>query len=347
MDIIEPVTLGDVTCTRATSAPYYDRNGVQQVAPPNTLRVTYDPTDLSKAPYALLDAGEVIGAGAGLVYSNVPIAEPSYSSATTYAKDALVYDPVSHNVYQSLIASNVGKALTDTSAWTPRGAVNRWAMLDQYNNTQTANPEEIIIVVSPQVISQGFYIGNVDASEVRVSVVDLNKGLVYREEQSLKVSTSGSSFFNWCFKRIRRKTWAVSLKLPPYARALITIAIRKPGGVPKCGMCAIGPTADLGKTLMTLGAEIKDFSDTSFNFDGTSKTTTRNWAKRITADVVVEASQVDAVYELMADYRQKPIVWVGSINYGLAIAYGRYSSLKPVVKGKNRWDMSMQIEGTV
>lgn len=347
MDIIEPVTLGDVTCTRATSAPYYDRNGVQQMAPPNTLRVTYDPADLSKAPYALLDAGEVIGAGAGLVYSNVPIAEPSYSSATTYAKDALVYDPVSHNVYQSLIASNVGKALTDTSAWTPRGAVNRWAMLDQYNNTQTANPEEIIIVVSPQVISQGFYIGNVDAAEMRVSVVDLNKGLVYREEQSLKVSTSGSSFFNWCFKRIRRKTWAVSLKLPPYARALITIAIRKPRGVPKCGMCAIGPTADLGKTLMTLGAEIKDFSDTSFNFDGTSKTTTRNWAKRITADVVVEASQVDAVYELMADYRQKPIVWVGSINYGLAIAYGRYSSLKPVVKGKNRWDMSMQIEGTV
>jgi len=347
MDIIEPVTLGDVTCTRATSAPYYDRNGVQQVAPPNTLRVTYDPADLSKAPYALLDAGEVIGAGAGLVYSNVPIAEQTYSSAATYAKDALVYDPVSHNVYQSLIASNTGKALTDTSAWTPRGAVNRWAMLDQYNNTQTSNPEEIIIVVSPQMISQGFYIGNVDAAEVRVSVVDLNKGLVYREEQSLKVSTSDSSFFNWCFKRIRRKTWAVSLKLPPYARALITIAIRKPGGVPKCGMCAIGPTADLGKTLMTLGAEIKDFSDTSFKFDGTSTTQYRNWAKRITADVMVDASQVDAVYELMANYRQKPIVWVGSQNYGLAIAYGRYSSLKPVVKGKTRWDMSLQIEGTV
>lgn len=347
MDIIEPVILGDVTCTRAAPATYYDRNGVLQTAPPNTLRVTYDPADLSKAPYALLDAGEVIGAGAGMVYSNVPIDEPVYSSTTTYAKDALVYAPASHSVYQSLIAGNVGKALTDTSAWTPRGAVNRWAMLDQYNNTQTSNPEEIIIVVSPQVISQGFYIGNADAAEVRVSVVDRTKGLVYREEQSLKVPTSGSSFFNWCFKRIRRKTWAVSLKLPPFANALVTIAIRKPGGVPKCGICCIGPTADLGKTLMTLGAEIKDFSDTSFNFDGTSKTQVRGWAKRITADVVVDASQVDAVYELMADYRQKPIVWVGSLKYGLAIAYGRYSSMKPIVKGKNRWDMSLQIEGTV
>ena len=347
MDIIEPVTLGDVTCTRATPAPYYDRNGVQQIAPPNVLRVTYDPADLSRAPYVLLDAGEVISAGAGLVYSNVPIAEPAYNAATTYAKDALVYDPGSHNVFQSLVASNVGKALDNTAAWSPRGAANRWAMLDQYNNTQTSNPEEIIIVASAQVISQGFYIGNVDAGEVRVSVVDRTKGLVYREEQSLKVSTSGSSFFNWSFKRIRRKTWAVSLKLPPFANALITITIKKPGGTAKCGMCAIGPTADLGKTLMTLGAEIKDFSDTSFNFDGTSKTQIRNWAKRISADVDVDASRVDAVYELLAEYRQRPIVWVGSLNYGLAIAYGRYSSLKPVVKGKSRWNMSMQIEGTV
>jgi hypothetical protein len=347
MIIVDPVTLGDVTCTRATSAPYYDRNGVQQMAPPNTLRVTYDPADLSKAPYVLLDAGEVIGPGSGLMYSNVPISEPPYSAAATYAKDALVYDPVTYNVFQSLIASNLGKALTDTTAWTPRGATNRRAMLDQYNNTQTTNPEEIILVVSLQAICRGFYIGNADASEVRLSVVDQYKGLVYREEQSLRVSTSGSSFYNWCFNRIKRKSWALSLKLPPYANPLVAICLRKPGGIAKCGMFAIGPTVDLGKTLMGLGAEIKDFSETSFNFDGTSKTTVRNYAKRITADVSVDSAQVDAVYEALAGYRQRPIVWVGSQNYGLSIAFGRYSSFKPVIKGATRWEMALQIEGTV
>jgi hypothetical protein len=50
-------------------------------------------------------AGDVIGAGSGLVYSNVAITEPTYSTATTYAKDDKVYDPVTHNVFQSLIAS--------------------------------------------------------------------------------------------------------------------------------------------------------------------------------------------------------------------------------------------------
>jgi hypothetical protein len=296
---------------------------------------------------AVTRAADVITPGAGLVYSNVPISEPDYSSTTTYANAAIVHDPATHNTYQSITANNVGKALTDTTAWAPRGATNRWAMLDQYNNSQTSNAEEIIHVLSPQAISQGFYVGNVDASEVRVSVVDLYKGLVYQETQSLRVSNSESSFFNWCFRRKRNRTWAVSLKLRPYANALVTIAIRKPGGVAKCGMCVVGPTMDLGRTLMTLGAEIKDFSDTSFNFDGTSTTTVRNWAKRISADVVVDASQVDAVYEFMASYRQRPLVWIGSPNYGLAIAFGRYSGIKPVVKGKSRWDMSMQIEGTV
>jgi hypothetical protein len=293
---------------------------------------------------------DAVSPGAGLAHSNVPITEPDYNSATTYAKDAVVHDPATHNVYQSLIDGNVGRGLTDTTApvaWALRGMTNRWAMLDQYNNTQTTNAEEIILVVSPQTISQGFYVGNVDASEVRVAVTDLYKGLVYQETQSLRVSNSESSFFNWCFRRKRNRTWAVSLKLRPYANALVTITIKKPGGTAKCGMCVVGPTMDLGRTLMTLGAEIKDFSDTSFNFDGTSKTTIRNWAKRISADVVVDASRVDDVYEFMASYRQRPLVWIGSPNYGLAIAYGRYSGIKPVVKGKNRWDMSMQIEGTV
>jgi hypothetical protein len=347
MIIVDPVALGDTTCTRAATAPYYDRNGALQTAAANTLRVTYDPADLTTAPYAMVDAGEVIGAGSGLVYSNVAITEPDYNPATSYAKDFIVHDPATHLTYTSLVAANLGNALSDPTKWLKGNATNRWLMFDQYNNTQTTNPEEILVCVSPQLVSQGFYIGNVDASEVRISVVDLYRGLVYRETQSLRIPTSDSSFFNWCFKRIKRKTWAVSLGLPPYANALIVVSIRKPGGIAKCGMCSVGPTVDIGKTLMGLGAEIKDFSETTFNFDGTSSTTLRGYAKRITADVLVDSDQVDSVYEALANYRQRPLVWVGSRKFGISIAYGRYSSFKPVIKGATRWEMALQIEGTV
>jgi hypothetical protein len=515
MKIVDPVTLGDVACTRASVKKVYDRTGTLVQVPANTLAVTYDPSDLTKAPYALIEpaasnllpnpdqvylggwssnggafanyvadpaagtnatrwsfgafgdgmfyrattmvdngiytlsihfrpnlgggqlrvglespaqyvlvdvatgqlvgstgvtnygviacangwyrvyvsvtadpagnktvvfysnitalfsldwygaqleagskltsycgasrAADSIAAGAGLAYSNVAITETLYSAAATYASGAQVYDPATYAMYQSLVDANVGNALTNTTKWAPLAStvVNRWRMFDQYNNTQTANAEEILLVVSPQLISQGFYIGNVDATEVRLSVVDLSEGLVYQETQSLIVSNSASSFFNWCFKRIKKKTWAVSLGLPVYANALVTIAIKKPGATAKCGMCAVGPVVDLGETLKTLGAEIKDYSETTFNFDGTSSTTLRGYAKRITADVSVPADQVDSVYEALADYRQRPLVWVGSKTYGIAIAFGRYSSFKPVIKGANKWEMALQIEGTV
>jgi hypothetical protein len=346
MIIIEPVSMGDVTCTRATTAPYYDRNGVQQMAAPNTLRVTYDPADLSKAPYVLLDAGEVIGPGAGLVYSNVPIAERLYSAGATFAKDELAYDPGTHGVYQSLIANNTGKALTDTTAWTPRGVTNRWAMLDQYNNTQTTNPDEILAVLSSQSISQGLYLGNVFADEVRISVVDKVEGLVYSETKSLIESNSGSSFFNWAFKRIKRKDYFLTLKLPVYANALITISLRKIGGTAKCGMCAAGPIDDFGPSLLGLSTEGKDYSSTTFNFDGTSSTVIRPYAKLMSCDVMVDNAQIDYIQARLFQLRQRPIVWVGG-PYGSTAVFGRYSSFKNVIQYQMLSLMNLSIEGAV
>lgn len=346
MIVVDPVVLADVTCTRASSAPYYDRNGVQQMAPPNTLRVTYDPSDLSKAPYALLDAGEVIGAGTGVVYSNAPIDVQAYNAATSYAKDSLVYDPILHNVFQSLIDANKGKALTDTTAWTPRGAINRWAMLDEYNNTQTSCPDEILLVMAPQVISQGLYLGNLVADEVRVSVVDAVDGVVFNAVASLIDSNSGSSFFNWAFKRIKRRTYFFTLQLPVYANALVTICIRKIGGIAKCGMCALGPVDDFGPTLLGLSTEGKDYSTTNFNFDGTSKTTIRPYAKRLTCDVKIDNDQIDYVQDRLFELRQRALVWVGG-PYGSTAVFGRYGSFKNVIEYQTQSKMNLTIEGAV
>jgi hypothetical protein len=303
---------------------------------------SYIPTD----HFQVTRAADVIAAGAGLAYSNAPIDVQTYSAAATYAKDALAYDPVAHNVYQSIAAGNVGKALTDTSAWTPRGAITRWAMFDQYNNTQTSSPDEILVVLSPQAISQGLYLGNLFADEVRISVVDQVEGLVYSETKSLVESNSGSSFFNWAFRRIKRKDYFLTLKMPPYANALVTISLRKIGGTAKCGMCAIGPIDEFGPTLMGLSTEGKDYSSTTFNFDGTSSTIIRPYAKRMTCDVMVDNDQIDYLQARLFEIRQKPIVWVGG-PYGSTAVYGRYESFKNVIQYATRSLMNLTIGGAV
>jgi hypothetical protein len=293
-------------------------------------------------------AADVIASGAGLVYSNVPITETAYSGTATYALNAIVYDPATYLMYQSIIATNTGKALTDTTSWVPTNtSVNRRQMFDQYNNTQTSNAEEIIVVLSPQAIAQGVYIGNADASDVRISCYDPTEGLVYQETQNLLISDSGSSFYSWCFKRIRKKSYAVSVQLPPYRSGLVTIALKKPGGTPKCGMCVLGLLVDIGLAQYGLSREIKDYSTVNFNFDGTSNVVKRNFAKIMDVDVIIDNDMIDGVIESLEGYRQKPVAWIGTAAYGSACLYGTYTSFKNVIQYPTQSAMSLQIQGTV
>lgn len=295
---------------------------------------------------AAIRAADVIASGAGLVYSNDPIDVQTYDAGATYSKDELAYDPVEHNVFQSLADGNTGKVLIDTTAWTPRGAINRWAMFDQYNNTQSTNADELIVVLSPQAIAQGLFLGNLDATEVRVSVVDQRKGVVYSLTQSLIQSTSGSSFYNFCFKRIKRKDYFFTLKLPPYANALVTICMRKIGGIVGCGMCAIGPVDEFGPALKGLSTEGKDYSSTTFNFDGTSSTVIRPYAKVMNCDVLVDNDQVEYLQGRLFAIRQRLIIYVGG-QYGNTAVAGRYSSFKIVFQYNTKSLMSLTLEGAV
>lgn len=347
MIIVDPISLGDTSVTRATPAEYYDRAGIQQEAPANTLCVTYDPADLSKAPYVLFGENEVISNVPGLVHTNVPETEPLHSMSATYAAKAIVRD-ADHWLYESLTAGNVGNALSDKTKWLElKQRSNPRAMFDERNNTQTSNPDEILFVMSARAIAQGLYLGNIDATEIRVSMTDPTRGLVYSETQSLVVSSTASSFFRWCFNRIRRKTYFLTLRLPVYANGLVTVAILKPGSIAKCGMCMLGPAVDVGLSHYGLTTEIKDFSTTNFNPDGTSSTILRGYAKRMSVDVKVDNEQVDSVEEQLIAYRQKVVVWVGTVMYGSAMLCGKYSSFRKVISDKRQSQMALQIEGVV
>jgi len=292
-------------------------------------------------------AADVVGAGAGLVYSNVPMVEPPYNVATTYAKDAAVYDPATKIVYWSMVAGNVGKALSDPAFWNKRTAINRWAMFDDRNSTQTSNPEEIVSVFSAQAITQGLFAGAMDASEVRVSMTHPTRGLVFSETKSLVLPRSGSSFFGWCFNRLRLRTWFLTLKLPVFANALVTVTIKKPGGVPKCGMCLLGPTVDVGLSLMGLSTELKDYSTTTFFTDGSSSTVPRGFSKKMSVDLLIDSDRVETIEDDLIKRRQKTLVFLGSTMRGDTMLVGRFSSLRKVIDSFPRSKMALQIDGVL
>ncbi|WP_306393334.1 hypothetical protein [Telluria beijingensis] len=296
---------------------------------------------------AVTRAADVISNTAGLIYSNVPMVEPPYSAATTYAKDAAVYDPATKIVYWSMQAGNVGKPLSDGAWWNKRTAINRWAMFDDRNSTVTSNPEEIIAVVSARAITQGLFAGALDASEVLVSMTHPTRGLVYSEKRNLVLPRSGSSFFGWCFNRLRMRTWFLTLALPVFANALVTITIRKPGSVAKCGMCLQGAVVESGRSLIGLGTELKDYSSTTFFADGSSETTERGFSKRMSVDVMVETDRVEELEDYLSGRRQKTLVYLASTTRGDTMLVGKFSSLRKVIGNFRRSTMSLQIEGVL
>lgn len=293
-------------------------------------------------------AADVVGATVGLVYSNVSEPEPLWSSTTSYSQSARVRD-ASHTVYESLIAGNVGNDPTDplnATKWGKVGATLRWAMFDQYNNTQTTKGDEILVVMCPRSITRGLYLGNVDANEIRVSVVDPSEGLVYCETRSLIAPGQGSSFYNWAFQKIKRSNYFFTLNLPPYFAGLVTVAIRKPGSIAKCGMCALGSVDEFGPSLVGLGTEGKDYSTTTFDSEGVSSTKIRPYAKRMSVDVMIDNDDIDFVHTRLEELRQRPIVWVGG-RFGSTAVFGRYGSFRNVIESYPRSKMALQIEGTV
>jgi len=296
---------------------------------------------------AVTRAADVIGPTPGLIYSNVPMVDPPYDATVTYAKDAAVYDPATKIVYWSMQAANVGKPLSDPSWWNKRTAINRWAMFDDRNSTVTSNPEEIIAVVSARAITQGMFAGALDASEVLVSMTHPTRGVVYSEKRSLVLPRSGSSFFGWCFNRLRLRTWFLTLKLPVFANALVTITIRRPGGVAKCGMCMIGPAIDVGLSLMGLSTELKDYSTTTFYPDGSSDTVPRGFSKRMSIDLSVERDRVESIEDDLIKRRQKTLVWLGSTLRGDTMLVGKFSSFRKVIDSYPRSKMALQIEGVL
>lgn len=282
-----------------------------------------------------------------VVYYLVAPATNTFQLSATLGGAAINTSGSQSGVHSAAAGQNFGRALTDKTYWLPVGATNRWKMFDTYNNTQTENPESITFEVDPKAIAQGAYFGNVEATEIVITSTDPTAGVVYSKTINLQTSTSGSSFFRWLFGRRQFDDYALALDLPLYYLARAKIEIKNPGSVAKCGMFNIGPIEDFGYSQYGLGTDIKDYSTTRFNFDGTSETTERGFSKRMTLDVVIDSDRIDFVQKWLAARRQRVMVYIGAPEFGSTVLCGKYSSFKNVIPDIGYSKMALQIEGTV
>jgi hypothetical protein len=262
--------------------------------------------------------GDAAGAGPGLVSSSVPIAEPAYSSGGTYAKDAVVYDPATYLTYQSLIAGNVGKALSDTTAWGPlKRVVNRWLMFDKVVNSQTSAPEAVTVVIRPGELVNT--VGLLNVAGARVTVAQDGSG--YSQTKNLQ-RHDVNNWYDWFYEEPIREGDVVFDGIPPYVNSNLTITVESAGGIAAIGCCLLGKARTIGQTAWDLTGGVLSYSTPSTDTFGNVTLVKRDNAKVLNFEVYIPTGFESEVYRLLRQYTDVELMVIGAEDYSMTYAYG-------------------------
>ncbi len=278
-----------------------------------------------------------------LIDSNIAETVAAYNPATTYAEHDIVRNDADHGLYQSQQAANTGHALDDITWWIRIGPTNRWAMFDNYNQTQTVNASSIENTIQADGSVTGIAFLNLDASSIDV-VMTKDAVEIFNQSYSLTDNSNVGNWYDYFVEPVIRKTDLFIDGLPIHYGPEIDTSINGSGTV-KCGNMVIGRVRELGYTVYGAGFGIIDHSRKEVDDFGNVTIVERSYRKTGNFDVVVQKNLVDEVGRLLALYRATPIVYVGTDQYSSAVYYGFYRDFRVTVEYPLESKLTIEIEG--
>jgi hypothetical protein len=289
--------------------------------------------DINTAKLVSNVAEPAVGAGAD---------PAAWNAATAYLEGDRASRLSLHKIYQRVVAGTTATAPeSDAVNWVEVGPTNRWKMFDASVESQTEAAESIVVVLTPGVLADQLALLNLDANSVRVQVA----GTTYDQTIDLK-SRVVRNWFDYFFEPFVYTTEVVFTGLPLRMGNVITITISKPASTAKVGACVLGLSKVIGGAEFGASAGITDYSIKEADAFGNTTVVERAYSKRMNVSLRVAASKVDEVHRLLADYRARPLVWVGAGNlYGALIVYGYFRSFQIVIAYPTESICALEIEG--
>lgn len=240
------------------------------------------------------------------------VAEPDtgeavYNPATTYALDDVVIDTTAHRAYQSLIAGNVGQALTDTAKWLDIGPTNRWKMFDLLRNTGTTSPSPLTVNITPGVRVDSLALVGLVADEVTVT---MTSGATVVYSRTIELTTRDTVTWKGYFFGIFRFMPTVALfDLPPYTSAVLTVELSRATGDVECGGLILGTSVYLGETLISAESDARNFSTVDYDAFGNSELIVRRSVPKTSQTIIADKAAVNLLRKLRDDLNAVPAFW--------------------------------------
>ena len=263
---------------------------------------------------------------AKLTASNVAETEyGNYAAGTAYALGDRVIVPATHDVWESLAASNTGNTPATSPTWWVRvGPTNRMSMFDTSVSSQTTRSGGIDVTVTTGETVDTLALLNVNAASIRVRMTDPTDGVVYDQTTSMIAPISDSSFYMWFFEPIVRKDFLVAT-LPPYGFAAVRVELNDTATA-ACGVMALGLARKIGEgALSGARTSIADYSGKEKDTWGQYQLIERGYSDKASISTIIMAGMVDTVSKLLKARRAKPTLCLASDQYSNLVLFGLIS----------------------
>lgn len=276
-------------------------------------------------------------------------ADADWSSGTTYSTGQVV--TYSGKRWESLQNTNLNKQPdTNPTWWLDLGADNKHSMFDLVIGTSTTALETLTVVIKPGEIFDSIALINLNASIVKITVRDGISGPIVYEKTAGLSGTNVQDWYQYFFYGpLLKRTQVIFNNIPPYINAHITLELEAGDGeYVSLAQIVYGGLSVIGMTQYGANAGIVDYSIKNTDEFGNVSFVKRAYSKRVSAQVIVENSQLNRVQNYLYSIRATPAVWVVSdvpTFEEALVVYGWYRDFSTDIAYPTFSMMSIEIEG--
>ena len=271
----------------------------------------------------------------------------AWNSGTTYALGDRVILTSTHKIYESLQAGNLNKPpATEPLWWVEVSPTNRWKMFDLSTTTQTVVGAADYYEITPGQAVNAMALYNISGIlTIRVRLTDPVFGVVYDKTTDLTPLPSESSWYAWFFDERVEQNQFVAEDLPSYPTATLRVDVTS-SGTAYIGALVFGSIRSIGLGVqqgVRLG--IQDYSRKERNEWGDTVLVQRAFSSRVSFQMLVDNTELDNTFRLLADLRATPCLWLGSDSYSSLAVFGFYNNFDINIAYATYSDCTIDVEG--
>jgi hypothetical protein len=260
---------------------------------------------------------------------------------------------VQAGAFSCAASNNYNQPVTNVSYWLDAGYNNRWDMFDDSVTSQTTQAGDVTVVFNPGARLDSIAGLNMAANNMKIAFTDLTTGVTTYSAKVNLVSNSGvQNFYSYLYEPIVQMPDCLvdGIPLGLSTNSVITVTFQS-NGTSKVGGLVFGLSKDIGVTEWGAKVGIVDYSVKTKDAFGNYNITPRAFSKKGDFTVQVPTGQVDALQNLLAQYRSTPIVYIGSntgkdrTQFNSTIIYGFYKDFDISIAYNAFSACSISIEG--